>query len=66
MTKSIIRKQREALEVELIKLEDSYLKARLKIWDKQKELSAQCKHENMNGGQYYRWCPDCGYNEDTT
>lgn len=66
MTKFIIRKQREALEAKLSKLEDNYLKTRREIWNEQKELSAQCKHENMNGGQYCRWCPDCGYSEDTT
>jgi hypothetical protein len=66
MKQTEIRKKRLALDIELGQLEKSYLEAKKKIHLKQKELSTQCKHKDMNGGQYCRWCNDCGYCEDTT
>jgi len=66
MTKTAIRKKKARLELKLQRLENSYWEAKKKVLQKQNELTKKCNHSNMQGGQYCRWCNDCGYSEDTT
>jgi len=66
MRQSEIKKKREDIESRQRALDKNYDIAQSALRAERRELISKCKHPNMSGGQYSRWCSDCGLSEDTT
>jgi hypothetical protein len=57
---------RKMLNSKLMKLESEYKQKEAEIIKEKSQLQESCPHKNMGGGQYTRWCLDCGKDWDTT
>jgi hypothetical protein len=54
------------LNSKLMELESEYKQKEAIILKEISLLQESCPHKNMGGGQYTRWCLDCGKDWDTT
>jgi uncharacterized protein YktA (UPF0223 family) len=57
---------RKLLDRAYDKLEKDYMRGQWDINNQYKTMQEKCPHKHIQGGQYMRWCEDCGMDCDTT
>ena len=62
-----IRANKERINKQIFDLDRKHSIEKNKLLIKLTMIQEQeCSHPRMKGMQYTRYCPDCGYSEDTT